>query len=360
VIASRSQHHEAQQSISGNEVSPAHGYDTDDFQYDTRRHVQKVPPFEPVLIELTASASSSGRTSFLYLLTAIAILPRSHNGRDSAVVWLDADAQFSAARLCKVCVSFLDQSIDASTRQDIVREALRHVHVFPILSSKSLLDILEALPSYLTQEGNEGIPKHHSSHQPLSLVALDAAQAFYWPDRFDAEITRLESVGMPSVTNTLTPVTTRTIEYLKALQTRFECSVMYTTNHLLTQRQHAPSGPYPVSSTTNPQTPNRPNLSQFDTSIAGLSPWTTSATLSLTFSRVHVPQFASHMSVQECLRDRNQRSEAVGKGRIRVRVNDSWLERVVRDREVRDRLVSIKNEGGFVLKVDEHSVSIER
>lgn len=294
-------------------------------------------------IELTSRKSSVGKTTLFCHLTAIFTLPRDLGGKEATVVYIDNDGRFSATRLAQIVQQNISRpttttapgarttystSSSGSTAQPPVtpevQEALNHVHVFRPSSSAQLLAILESVPHYLLDR-----TRHASAHRPLGLVVLDSATAFYWQDRFDREMARLgsSSTGLvaggtsSSAHNTSSTTTRSVINALKALQARFECVVALSTTptSTATASSFPPSFPPPSAApeqrsqwTHHPPPPPPPAAS-----IApSPSPWTTYATLTLNLSRAAVPPFAPRMSLDECLRDRDARFDAVRKARI--------------------------------------------
>lgn len=65
------------------------------------------------------------------------------------------------------------------------------------------------------------------------------------------------------------------------------------------------------------------------------------------------------MSLDECLRDRAKRQEAVNRNRVRVGIGDEWFNNVLRDREVKDELNKLEVRGTFVMRVDEVGVHFD-
>lgn len=109
----------------------------------------------------------------------------------------------------------------------------------------------------------------------------------------------------PSTKPTPPSKTAGIITHLTALQARFECAVIFTT----VTGHH-----------TNITTPNKPTSVIDDTPV--ISQWTLFATLTLQLERMHVPQFAPHMDLEQCLHDAEKRLEAVSKGRFTIDMLD--------------------------------------
>jgi hypothetical protein len=232
-------------------------------------------------IEVTSPKPTAGKTSLLYHLTALAVLPKQYGGQESVTVFVDNDGRFSAARLQQMMKHIVKGTAPSDPNVvGITTAALNHVHVFRPQSSSQLLSILDSLPSFLLDRR-----QHPSIHRPVGLIAVDSATAFYWPDRFDHDMAKLGGQPPPS------SKTAAVVGRLKALQSRFECAVVFTTA----------SGPS-SSPSTKPDN---------DTPV--VSPWTSYAALTLSLSRSIVPQFAPPTSLDECRRDADRRLEAVAK-----------------------------------------------
>jgi hypothetical protein len=281
-----------------------HGYDESPGRPSTTLQARR-SRWKSVIIELTSSLPASGKTNFLYYVTALAVLPSDHAGKGTAVVWFDTDGRFSATRLREVVlgiISSLAASEDDS--ESLAQQALTHVHVFRPQSSQQLIDTLDHLPTYLLDT-----TAHSSIRRRLGLLVLDSATAFYWQDRFDSETARFEHPEKPRDKPSRTA---EIITRLRKLQKAFDCAAAYSTSSM--------------SAAVNKPA----QLSAADTGAPSearsISPWTALATLTLNLSRVDVPRFASHMSLEDCLRDREKRQEAVSNGKFLAEVDRSRSE----------------------------------
>lgn len=261
--------------------------------------------WKPTVIELTSSQPASGKTNLLYYITALAVLLTDHGGQGAAVVWFDTDGRFSAARLQEVMAGVVPLSTtDEDDGESVVQDALTHVHVFRPQSSRQLIETLDCLSSYLLD-----ITAHSSIRRRLGLLVLDSATAFYWQDRFEAETARFEHPDAPrDKPSRATEIITR----LKKVRDEFDCAVAYSTS--LPFKAVMKAAHLSAVDTLAPKEPRSVN------------PWTAFANLTLILSRVEVPRFSSHMSLEECLRDREKRQEAVAKGRFVVEVDRSGSE----------------------------------
>jgi hypothetical protein len=279
--------------------------DAGDPEYATSPTRMPVPKPKSATIEITSSKSSTGKTSLLCYMTAMAVLPRSLNGKELTVVYIDNDGRFSATYLARLMYHHI-LSLPASQKpsdkdvQHIIHEALNHVHVLHPQSSTQLLAAISSLTKFLLNSTS-----HASSHRSLGLVILDSATAFYWQDRHGRDMSRLESTNAISTDRSTTDAI---IDALKALQESFGCSVLFSTN--------TPPPPRSSSSTNPDQTSEPTPITPAPSLEAKISPWTAYATLTLSVSRVPVSQFAPQMDLESCLRDREKRWEAMRKGRF--------------------------------------------
>jgi Rad51 len=277
--------------------------------------------WKPVVIELTSSLPASGKTNLLYYITVLAVLPPGHGGRDTAVVWLDNDGRFSATRLREVMVGIVRDDSES-----LVQEALAHVHVFRPQSSQQLIETLDSLPSYLLDA-----TAHPSMRRRLGLLVLDSATAFYWQDRFEAETARFErpdeNLDKPSPT-------AQVIARMKELQREFDFAIAFSTSsNFMPASRHAKL--------------EAENAAPQETRSVG--PWTALAALTLNCRRVRVPQFASHMLLEEYLRDRENRQCEVAKGRVAIELDRSMSE--LWTSSVRSELDRFEDRGRFRMQI---------
>jgi hypothetical protein len=215
-------------------------------------------------------------------------------------VYIDADGRFSARRLAQILERHIKSSSPEQATptdeqvQTAITEALNHIYVFRPHSSSQLLSTVLGLSEFLL-DGH----RHQSIHRPLGLIVLDGATAFYWQDRFDSVAARLEAPHL-RYDSEAPSTTAQIIAGFKTLQQRFECAVAFSTVY--------PSSP--------PQQPKSGAPAASGPNESAISPWTNYAVLTMSLSRVAIPQFASPMDMDACLRDREKRLEAVKKGKF--------------------------------------------
>ncbi|ETI24851.1 hypothetical protein G647_04221 [Cladophialophora carrionii CBS 160.54] len=331
--------------------SPEHHHSESEGQQDTDtslygRYVEaaavpsktqaRVKP-KPATIELTSRTSASGKTALLSYLAAVSVLPRHAGGKESVVVYIDADGRLSARRLKQIMYHYICQQQQQQEQQQqksnqqsnnpgkntspsppipeaqvsldldvntTIQEALHHVHVFRPQSSSQVLSILCNLEAYLLDTlGRQPMCTHRS----LGLVIIDPATAFYWQDRFDRAMARLETVpGQGTQGQGPSSMTFRTIERLKYLQTRFECAVLFSTTVMPLAHPSGSDAPAPVTPAgAGPADDGR-----------SMSPWTGYATLTLALARMPVARFTPKMGMDECVSVKERRFEAVRQGRF--------------------------------------------
>lgn len=265
----------------------------------------------------------------LYYLSALTALPKPNGGRESVVVYIDSDGTFSSTRLYQVmqhCLSTRahaheDTALDSSeSLQTLAREALTHVLVYRPQSSTHLLAILDSLPTMLLDR-----TKHSSIHRTLGLLVLDSATSFYWQDRLDRDMARLQSkspgvvVGV-NKTSGQSSRTSQIIERLKSVQKKFECAIMFSTKHAPSKASAGPSNATTEGQTRQsqprPQLQPPPPPPPNESTTPPISPWSAYASLTLRLDKAHVPQFAPQMSMDECLRDAEKRFDAVRNAKV--------------------------------------------
>jgi hypothetical protein len=307
--------------------------DDDIDPYDAAAAEAKVIQRPPIL-EITSSSSAAGKTTLLYYLTAKALLSAKHGGKASMVVWLDTDGRFSATRLHHL-IDQLSRKTSSSYSAADALEAVQHVYIFRPTTSSQLLDQLTNLPTQLLDHGS-------GSKRPLGLLVLDSATAFQYQDRFDAELSRLEA-GAEYATRPKSPTrTSRIIAAFKTVQSRFECTIVFSTHqHMYPSAVQSNNQPRPSAGRTQPAT--QQSMIPPPENASPISPWAAFATLSLTVSRLPVSRFAPAMTLEECLRDRDKRAEAVGQGKFSIGVDWSGSERWPLG--VKERVMGLEGKG---------------
>ncbi|KAF2477161.1 uncharacterized protein BDR25DRAFT_251739 [Lindgomyces ingoldianus] len=254
--------------------------------------------------------SGSGKTSLIYLITALAILPPTLSsaqlgGKNAAIVLLDPLSHFSVSRLAQVCISLIcskfreAEEVTDGNRQggvgvvknevkQCVKRALTHVHIFRPQSWDSLMEMLETLPEYLFDgEGS----KHQSIGRRIHAIIIEGVDAFYWTMRADAETVIPESKTMSA--NPIAKVASESSKFtagLEKLSHMLSCAVILSS-HSITMI-HPFRTPFPMS-------------------------WPSGTTSTrLAVRRVDVNKFAPAISVEEAEMERLQRWEVVSQGRF--------------------------------------------
>ncbi|KAJ5367743.1 hypothetical protein N7541_001684 [Penicillium brevicompactum] len=317
----------------------------------------------PPILEISSSLSSSGKSQMLYYLTAHAILPREYGtiaigGREAAVIFIDTDDRFDAERLRVVARGIIQQSLSnlpsnfgeqsagCPTDHDIealLVSSLQHVHVFCPQSSSALLATLHSLDSYLFD-----LSRHRSASRPLQMIAIDSTTAFIWQDRLRDEVARTEEIGRSREEIdsereqkrrfSLPVLYDELATQLKRLQSRFHCSIVYTS----------------VVSGGRPAADLYESESRFSTLKPALpAPWGTLPTLRLIFHRPTVRPFPPSMAPQAAVKEAPSRQDAVQQGKISGWVNewgrDGWPRRIM-------EAIEASNGGGFSFLVRESGV----
>ncbi|PYH76193.1 putative Rad51 family DNA repair protein [Aspergillus uvarum CBS 121591] len=288
---------------------------------------------DPVL-EISSTSSAAGKTNLLYYLTALAVLPAEVKGfqiggHDSAVVFIDTDGRFDAERLrtvlrgiVKVKCGAQDMSrLDEETERTI-ESCLEHVHIFQPQSSSALLATLQQLDTYLLD-----LARHVSSSRALRLLFLDSANAFYWQDRLQDEVTRIEQIGRPAAeietdrrkkqSFYLFAMYTDLVRELKRLQRVFSCAIVFTTTaapHTIPSRHspgYQPSGPYELFDPLDAPAFRRPSFRS-----ALPAPWGTFPALRVVVQRDPVRPFPAAMGLQEAEENAAKRQEVLRRGQF--------------------------------------------
>jgi hypothetical protein len=255
-------------------------------------------------IELMSIGPGDGKTHLLYQLCALAVLPRSMNGKQECVVIIDMDGQFAIPKLAaQIQLLLHHQSIESM--QDLSEQrlgaelisTLKHVHIFRPQNLGSTIATLDSLPTYLFNQN-----RHYSFDREVAFIALDSASAFYWQDRSE-----VENAAFLAKTQASRATSNQTSDYfnlataLKRASKAFDCPTIFTTWYLGPQ-QKARDGM--VTRAFRPQ-------------IRPLQ-----ASLRLVVHRVPVRKFPAGLSLDEALREAADRQKAVGEGRFECFVNE--------------------------------------
>ncbi|KAI5307816.1 hypothetical protein KEM55_007337 [Ascosphaera atra] len=223
--------------------NPKLGIEKIDAALEALKHPNQTGP--PVL-EVTSHASGQGKTSLLYYLAARAILPARYNnfevsGYNAAVVFIDADHRFDAARLREVMLNFVFEQAermdltgsltkfpfrDLNALNAMIYDCLEHVHVFQPTSAAEQVTMLNSLCTYLLKQRMEtgAVAQHQSAARSLHSIYIDSASAFYYQDRFERQVSnyyhrddaRFFDLGASA-------------RALWRLRDVFHCAVVYTT-----------------------------------------------------------------------------------------------------------------------------------
>lgn len=303
------------------------------------------------VVEISSSSSAAGKSQLLYYLTAITILPLTYegarvDGKESAVVFIDADGRFDADRLRTVARGILHrrlrdqpETIEPAHLEAILLTSLQHVHVLRPQSSSSLLATFHSLDTYLFD-----LSRHVSSNRRLHAIIIDSASAFFWQDRLRDEVARIEDIGRPLAgierereqkqSFYISDLYAELVKELKRLQRRFSCAIIFTTTSLTGKtssshhtQSYQTSGPFDLYNPPAPPT-KTPALRPFLP-----APWGTFPTLRLVVQRDAVRPFPPNITVHNAERDAANRHEVVKQGKFSGWVNgwgqEEWPSRVV-------------------------------
>ena len=347
-------------------------------------HPQPVPPSshnnkrkKPV-IEISSPSSGGGKSQLIYYLIAMSVLPATFHGhkldgRGGAVVLLDTDGRLDVRRLYGIIEGVVRHALDdtdtsSDATKDIgtmVRDVMRHIHIFRPQTSSSLLSTLQSLHTYLLHN-HRGL----DGSRPLHGIFIDSLSAFYWADRLRDEIARTSEIGLPA-TQTQKAREQRTAFYmsvlyaeiaaeLKRLQGLFGCGVVYSTWGI-TPRSSSPSssslgmgglvgGGYGSNIWAGPPT-FKPHLP---------APWnSTFPDLRLIVQRDHVRTYPGTSTFNEWERDAAIRQSVVRKGKFSAWVDTSTLTAWAGGEVVLNALRKMPDNGGFPYWVREDGVFMD-
>ena len=290
----------------------------------------------PPIVELvspppTHAASGAGKTSLVYLITALAILPRnimsvSLGGHEAAVVLFDPLHHFNVARLAQLAFHLVRSRTRASNPavvddgtanpeiKAIVKRALPHVHIFRPRTWPSLLDTLRSLPAYLF---HQTATQHQSIHRRIHALILEDMDTFVPLIRSNMGTASWSSASsFPKPTNALPSASATLTFHLSNLSTLLDSAIVLTA-HSTTPTHYRPALP---------------------------TTWPRGSTVTrLALRRVDVLKFAAESSVEDAEAEKAKRWEVASRARF-----ECW--RVGLD---------ARSSGGFVFRVGS-AVDMER
>ncbi|QIW94837.1 hypothetical protein AMS68_000355 [Peltaster fructicola] len=301
---------------------------------DILQHVTARSKAPPVL-EFTSIGAGGGKTHLLYLLASLAVLPTQYGGRSGCVVVVDADGNFSVARLAQQIrhrLSTWASNKDKTTINTIIRSALYHVYIYKPQSMRDLVEILAELPTYFLRHN------HNSLDRCMSLIAIDSASAFYWQTRAEEE-TAAFTASMQSSATPEGP-TERAVTYadlrnvIESASKALQCPVVMTSRHI---------GRLPRSMAGELPRVLRPCLSP---------PLAQLPTLRFIVRRVPVKKIPSGLNPEEMLREHADQMKIVAMARFECFVDEFPL-------NIRDVQTLRATQDGFYFRIKSEGVIME-
>ena len=268
----------------------------------------KINKSMPLIINISQGphSSTTAAVNLFYHLMALTTLPREHGGKHSTAIYIDCSNSFSATQLYKATLSCIRKATTdplplSAPPTAVAKEALNHVHVLPCTSTRSLFSQLQELPEYLLDSA-----AHRSFDRSMDLLVVHGLNHFYWQDRFDTEIARLENINSGSVAAASTSLSAQLFDALKEMQEMYGCTVIYTSTQIMSPTTSTTTqGASSRADVTTPTPAPAPNES------AVMDVYARNSLVNLHPTRVAVPQFAPAMSLEECLRDKEKRAESI-------------------------------------------------
>ena len=294
------------------------------------------------IIHLVRELNSNklAHTVLIHELLSASVLAAEHGGQYGVAVLIDCSGFFDPLSLHRVMLHRANQAIDKTIQQasidnensdDIVdvktadresdarsslddeihdrlafqvkiNQALQNVHILKCDSSMSLLTTLQALPTYLT----DYYQRMSVDHRPLSSLIVADINQFYWQDRADAELARLNRTDVNRDLMAQAgsgSLSTRILKELKSVQGKLECgTVVYTTTRTSSVANSSTPGTNPGQLTAGSSPSTAPNPS-FDI-------YSHSALFTVQTSH-ETPLPSMHRDLRDCLADRERRSQAI-------------------------------------------------
>ncbi|OAL52816.1 hypothetical protein IQ07DRAFT_629354 [Pyrenochaeta sp. DS3sAY3a] len=285
-------------------------------------------PLSPPILELISPPpthhSHSGKTSLLYLITTLAILPPSFrsaplSGKNTSIILFDPLHRFSVHRLAQIVLNYVvdqlrahgqrideDEDDDATKTEikSLVRNCLLHVHIFRPQSWGALLASLDALPAYLFDA-----TRHSSMQRRVHALLLDDIDAF-------VPVLRNERAGDSNSSgpaNPLTAASVRLTSVLQRLAREFFCGIVLT-GHSSSAASFRPSLPVAWAPRAG-EAGRAAGDAARDTTTQSTTHQSVTPTR-LAVRRIQVLKFAPAISLEEAEAERQQRWDVVSKGRF--------------------------------------------
>ena len=269
--------------------------------------------FRPLIVEVGAATSSSIinspalKTTFCIYLTALAALPPT----SAAVVYISTSPlKLSASRLNAQMISILsaqtgdDQSSEDQPLRSIAHDALSHVHIFNPSSTAQYSATIRGMSRYLSD-----FSKHKSANRKLRLIVLDSVDSFYWHDRMESELARLDPLESEETTtaNVTVEVAAQQGEHRPPRERNLK-STFSSGNTNIRQALLDLASTYSSSLIYTSTSHSTHHLFSFPSSNQ------THLHLQLSSLAASIPQFPAHLSAPEALRDRSKRRDVVRRG----------------------------------------------
>ncbi|CAK3757481.1 Hypothetical predicted protein [Lecanosticta acicola] len=283
------------------------------------------------IVELMSMAPCDGKTSLLYHLTAIAVLPAALGGRQAAVIILDTDGRYSVSRLVQQLQVVIRDGRKADegceSPSDIIHRALKHVHLFHPQSLASTVATARSLEKYLFDA-----KRHYSFDRHIGLIVLDSASSSYWQNKSEVEDAALLANTSGSKSSAQPNGYVQLAAALKNASRIFCAPVVFTSRHLGPAKSSA--GFALDGHSIRPSLP---------------PPWQDLPSLRMIVQRTPVRKLPVEISVEEAKQESEQRQKVVEQGRFECFVNEWGL-----DERTLEKLRS-----AFEFYVSEDGVKIE-
>ncbi|KAL8963865.1 MAG: hypothetical protein Q9183_004890 [Haloplaca sp. 2 TL-2023] len=192
--------------------------------------------------------------------------------------------------------------------QDVVHTSFENLHVIRPYSSRSSIDSLRSLQSYIFDTTS-----HVSANRAIGAIILNDIDAFLWQDRLEDAEHQAEDSKISQASRYLSSIFHDMVNELRRLQRDFSCQVIATSSALNTLTFTRVDGPsVPVLPSHLP------------------SVWDSFVTMRLIVQRDTVRKFHHGMSAEEAAREAAQRQEIVERNTFSAQLDwsesDAWRE----------------------------------
>lgn len=300
---------------------------------DTHAGPAKRPQVPAPMVELMSQYPGGGKTHMLYHLTALAVLPTSLGGRQAAVLYFDTDKHFSVPRLAqqiqRLALAHGGEPFNKTETKNMIRECLKHVHIFKPSSLANTVHTLNNIAKYLFNP-----LRHHSFDRAIAFIAIDSASAFYWQARLESDQANLASFTIASKKSAAEEHSPPPppIGYNDLASALKSASRTLSTPVIYTARDYSPTQLSRQQVQQHQSSAFSSHLNAFSYRPCLPSPFHSLPTLRFVIRRADVRKLPAGISFEEAARENAIRKKVVALGKFECFVNEWGVDEKVMEK----------------------------